>query len=255
MNKLSSPSTGLAVGKYFRVSAIDEDGRAVLEAVDLPIATKTSVGVGYFNDDNGVGINSVTGAVYTSTAYESQINGKRDVRRPITPAYLDYAIRAGLLSNSQITDADKGQICQTIGAEPKKGEWVLKGTIAGDETNRGNIDTRLLVDMTGCTEIIIEGWIVATNNVLLSMLPPQSGIVNGIGVNGTRYSKTYIIETGNGMSTLYSKSSNAKEPSYITNVLTTYDYINIKPSDITAFVFEGPYRTNVVSCDLKIYAR
>ena len=36
--KLTEPSTGLEVGKYFRISAIDEAGHAVLEAADLPSA-------------------------------------------------------------------------------------------------------------------------------------------------------------------------------------------------------------------------
>lgn len=34
--KLSEPNEGLAVGKYFRVAAIDENGHAVLEAVEAP---------------------------------------------------------------------------------------------------------------------------------------------------------------------------------------------------------------------------
>ena len=34
--KLSEPAEGLAVGKYFRVAAIDENGHAVMEAVDAP---------------------------------------------------------------------------------------------------------------------------------------------------------------------------------------------------------------------------
>lgn len=34
--KLSEPVEGLAVGKYFRVAALDENGHAVLEAVDAP---------------------------------------------------------------------------------------------------------------------------------------------------------------------------------------------------------------------------
>lgn len=120
---------------------------------------------------------------------------------------MDYAIRAGLLSNSKITDADLPAIHKTLGIEK---EWVLKGAIVGDENDRGNIDTGTPVDMTGCTEIIIEGWIVSTASVLLSMVPPNSGIVNGVGQGGTRYSKTYIIETGNGMSTVYSKASDKK---------------------------------------------
>lgn len=35
--KLTEPAEGLAVGKYFRVAAIDENGHAVLEAVDAPV--------------------------------------------------------------------------------------------------------------------------------------------------------------------------------------------------------------------------
>lgn len=35
-DKLTEPSSGLAVGKYFRVASIDADGHAVLECVDLP---------------------------------------------------------------------------------------------------------------------------------------------------------------------------------------------------------------------------
>lgn len=43
--KLTEPSTGLAVGKYFRIAAIDNSGHAVLEAVDLPIANDKQAGM------------------------------------------------------------------------------------------------------------------------------------------------------------------------------------------------------------------
>ena len=33
-NKLTEPSSNLAVGKYFRIASIDNDGHAVLECVD-----------------------------------------------------------------------------------------------------------------------------------------------------------------------------------------------------------------------------
>ncbi|MGN1368447.1 MAG: collagen-like protein [Aristaeellaceae bacterium] len=36
-SKLTEPATGLAVGKYFRIAALDENGHAVLEAVDAPV--------------------------------------------------------------------------------------------------------------------------------------------------------------------------------------------------------------------------
>ena len=43
--KLTEPSEGLAVGKYFRIAEIDESGHAVLEAVDLPIANDKHAGM------------------------------------------------------------------------------------------------------------------------------------------------------------------------------------------------------------------
>ena len=43
--KLTEPSTGLEVGKYFRIAAIDDSGHAVLEAVNLPIAADKQAGM------------------------------------------------------------------------------------------------------------------------------------------------------------------------------------------------------------------
>ena len=42
-NTLKEPSSGLAVGKYFRVASIDADGHAVLECCDAPTAPVQSV--------------------------------------------------------------------------------------------------------------------------------------------------------------------------------------------------------------------
>lgn len=42
-DKLTEPSSGLAVGKYFRVASIDADGHAVLECVDAPTAPVQSI--------------------------------------------------------------------------------------------------------------------------------------------------------------------------------------------------------------------
>ena len=51
--KLAEPAEGLAVGKYFRVAAIDEAGHAVLEAVDLPIASEINAGMVQVNAYDG----------------------------------------------------------------------------------------------------------------------------------------------------------------------------------------------------------
>ena len=43
--KLTEPSDGLAVGKYFRIASMDDTGHAVLEAVNLPIAADKHAGM------------------------------------------------------------------------------------------------------------------------------------------------------------------------------------------------------------------
>lgn len=102
---------------------------------------------------------------------------------------------------------------------------------------------------------MIAGWCTADANVLLSISPPHSGIVNGVGINGTRFSKVLLIESGNGLSTLYAKSSDNKSPSYVYNGLSTYDYVNVKPSNIVRFLFESSYASHIKACDYKIYGR
>ena len=55
--KLTEPAEGLAVGKYFRVAAIDENGHAVLEAVDAPVgglSTEPSLWPEYTSDEQAV---------------------------------------------------------------------------------------------------------------------------------------------------------------------------------------------------------
>lgn len=119
--KLSEPAEGLAVGKYFRVSQIDENGHAVLEAVDaktigvqdvkvngksivagdngvadLPIANGLNV-LGLMKVGslvNGLSVNPDGSLVINSTT-NSYINA-RQYTRPITPINLDYAVKAAM---------------------------------------------------------------------------------------------------------------------------------------------------------------
>lgn len=149
-SKLTKPESGIAVGKYFRVASLDSEGNPVLEAVDLPNPTGYGGTPGIVNTWGDLGLSLVGSRLQILKASNQSIDEKVSDYRPIVPSNLEYAIRAGLLSNSKITDADKPQICETIGAERKK-EWVLKGTIVGDENSRGNIDSGANVNMEGCT--------------------------------------------------------------------------------------------------------
>ena len=135
-DKLTKPKNGIAVGRYFRVAAIDAAGNPVLEACDLPIATNNSGIIGVVQTRESEGIYATSdGTLNINPASESVLNGKTNNRRPVVSSNLDYAVRAGLLSNSKITDADKPQICETIGAE-KHSNWELIETIdINSETN------------------------------------------------------------------------------------------------------------------------
>ena len=96
--KLSEPASGLAVGKYFRVAALDENGHAVLEAVDLPIASGTQFGVVKAKPvgaEKGIYISS-EGFLATQFASASQINERTNFNNSITPYNLDYAVKAAM---------------------------------------------------------------------------------------------------------------------------------------------------------------
>lgn len=96
--KLSEPVEGIAVGKYFRVAALDENGHAVLEAVDLPIASGMQFGVVRVQPvgaERGIYISS-EGFLATQFASVSQINNRTNFNNCITPYNLDYAVKAAM---------------------------------------------------------------------------------------------------------------------------------------------------------------
>ena len=96
--KLSEPAEGLAVGKYFRVAQIDENGHAVLEAVDLPIASGNQFGVVRVQPvgtERGIYISS-EGFLATQFASASQIDNRTNFNNSITPYNVDYAVKAAM---------------------------------------------------------------------------------------------------------------------------------------------------------------
>lgn len=117
--KLSEPVEGLAVGKYFRVAALDENGHAVLEAVDaktigvqdvqinggsivngengvvdLPLATNTKLGLVTSAGSNyGIGISG--GLASLNIASDIEVDA-RTTRKAISPQNIDYAVKAAM---------------------------------------------------------------------------------------------------------------------------------------------------------------
>lgn len=90
----------------------------------MPVAVNVGTG-GIVKSDKssyGVGVND-NGYLVTSKPGNATIDAKANNYLPLVSSNIERAVRAGLLSNNQITDADKPLICETIGAERKYGDW------------------------------------------------------------------------------------------------------------------------------------
>ena len=116
--KLTEPSEGLDVGKYFRIVSLDAYGHAVLEAVDaaqvgvqgatingesivdetgvanVPIAGDNTAGVIKINSSYGIKVNN--GALTTVNASKSDINNRATSNRIIVTYNMDYAVKAAM---------------------------------------------------------------------------------------------------------------------------------------------------------------
>lgn len=119
--KLSEPAEGLAVGKYFRVAAIDANGHAVLEAVeakdvgvqDVQVNGASIVADGVANVPMAALNSGVYGLVKLDSIYKSSLYVDKNTGAlrvidtgsfqidnrsvyPITPRQLDYAVKAAM---------------------------------------------------------------------------------------------------------------------------------------------------------------
>lgn len=150
--KLTEPVEGLAVGKYFRVSQIDENGHAVLEAVDaktigvqdvqvngesivadgvanVPVATRENVGVAQIEPKYGIGIynNKLTVQPMEPKYVDSRSGGNR----PLCINTLDYAVKAAMCDGKGTgwTADEQAAARERIGASKKLGIWEDIATV------------------------------------------------------------------------------------------------------------------------------
>ena len=100
-DKLTAPDSGIEVGKYFRVASIDENGKVVLEACDIPVATMQNPGI--MRPADGLGV-LPSGAVYVSGAGNKEIDARLSNNVAITPRYLPYAVKSSM--SAPISDTD-----------------------------------------------------------------------------------------------------------------------------------------------------
>lgn len=255
-NKLTKPSEGIAVGKYFRVASIDAEGNPVLEACDLPMVKANLAGIMRPSSEYGTTlIDATTGIIGLQRASDAEILAKTNKFHPIVPSNLDYATKSALsaanTSANAWTDAEKANACTRIGAYNPNKEWVLKGKI---ETGKQWTN----VDLSGCTEIFIKGSITTTEaaTLLLSAKPMNSGIISLPVTSGNKAVKFshYITDMMGEMRTMYARFASNLFATYSSNNTTTYDYTR-SISTLTEFGFEGGYFSKVETCNIEIYAR
>ena len=72
-------------------SVVDKNGVA-----NIPIATKSSLGIVGVNASMGIDISNVNGTVYVAKATNEQIDARTNEYKPIVPKNLDYAVKQSL---------------------------------------------------------------------------------------------------------------------------------------------------------------
>ena len=100
---------------YFTDADKQEIATAASEMIGQ--ATDTKQGLVMVNGENGIGVNTEDGSLYIKSATEAEINDKTHSYNPIVPNNLNYAVKAGLTSNSiTLTEAEKTSALNWIGA-------------------------------------------------------------------------------------------------------------------------------------------
>ena len=100
---------------YFTDADKQEIATAASEMIGQ--ATDTKQGLVMVNGENGIGVNTEDGSLYIKSATEAEINDKTHSYNPIVPNNLNYAVKAGLTSNSiTLTKAEKTSALNWIGA-------------------------------------------------------------------------------------------------------------------------------------------
>lgn len=131
-------------------------------------------------------------------------------------------------------------------------EWVLVGTISGDESDRGNIDTGVDVDLSGCTELYFIGRAIATDSTSIAT---NNGFIiyNPIAANKALFAASFR-DSYFGIECVFVKTSS----SYTGNSLADNGsgYTAIDGRIIARYTKVRIDKPGVVTtCDIKIYAR
>ena len=169
--KLTEPSEGLAVGRYFRIASMDDTGHAVLEAVDaaqvgvqgatingnsivdengvanVPIANEFGrTGVVKLSPSGGIKWSNNIDALSVDYASQTAIDSRSSSNNPIIPYYLDFAVRAAMCdgkgtawSKAEQTAARERMGQEAINRERERRlinlEYAARGYLYREETD------------------------------------------------------------------------------------------------------------------------
>jgi len=212
-------------------TSITQDGVA-----NIPLASGDTTGVVKFGSINQSGLSLYNGNAVINSAANAQIDARNTGVRPIVPTNINYAVKAALTDakrighngDAELTSAEMDNACAVLGAERKKGEWVLKGTIVD-----GNGVT---VDLTSCTELMCIGTTVGTSAAHTTINGISISLVNDTVRNGVRAFMFKAITENENIVVDYAKYANSAtiENTALFNQPNTYFRTNMTIEGITS---------------------
>ena len=120
---------------YFTDADKQEIATAASEMIGQ--ATDTKQGLVMVNGENGIGVNTEDGSLYIKSATEAEIDGKSHSYNSIVPNNLNYAVKAGLTSNSiTLTEAEKTSALNWIGAIASSDKGKAGGVATLDSSGK-----------------------------------------------------------------------------------------------------------------------
>lgn len=100
--------------EWITTKQIEVDLSQYVKNTDYPTSTKAGA-VKIVSRVYGIGHNDAAG-LYTIQASKKEIDGKVSQHLPITPMYLDYAVKVGMTTNKEtLTEEEKASACEWLG--------------------------------------------------------------------------------------------------------------------------------------------
>ena len=170
--KLTEPSEGLDVGKYFRIASLNASGHAVLEAVDaaqigvqdVQVAGASVVTDGVANVKlyaNSFGMNAA--GIYLRNANNAQITA-RSSNVSVSCNNIDYAVKAAMCDGKGAAWSEAEQIAARERLGIEQGTYATETIALDEETKAVRVDlSSILSDKDEITDVYV---LIESNKVI-----------------------------------------------------------------------------------------